>query len=239
MKYVYGPVKSRRLGLSLGVSLSPYKTCDFDCIYCQLGRAAELTALRAEHAKLEDILTELKSWLDNNAEEAKSLNYITLSGLGEPTLNIRIGDLIREIKKISACPVAVITNASLLSDKEVRLAIDAADLLIPSLDTVTPEVFKSLKRPLEGIRLDEIMQGLISLRKEYTGKIWLEVMIVKGANDDLNQIRKLKEVIEKINPDKIQVNSPVRTTAEPGCLPADKRKLAKIKEILGDKCEIV
>ena len=239
MKYIYGPVKSRRLGLSLGVSLTPYKICDFDCIYCQLGATQELSRTRKEFANIDEILAELKSWLQNNAEEAKNLNYITLSGLGEPTLNIKIGELIRKIKEISSCPLAIITNASLLNDKGVRADLTGADLIIPSLDTVIPEIFKQLKRPLPEIRIDEIILGLASLKKEFRGKVWLEVMIVKGVNDDLSQIKKLKQVIDSISPDKIQINSPVRTTAEPGVLPVAEKKLGKIKEILGEKCEII
>jgi wyosine [tRNA(Phe)-imidazoG37] synthetase (radical SAM superfamily) len=239
MRFIYGPVKSRRLGLSLGVSLTPFKICDFDCIYCQLGKTKELTKERKEFVKSDEILAELKSWLQNNVSQAKNLNYITLSGLGEPTLNINIGGLIQEIKKIASHPVAVITNASLLNDKEVRLSLNSADLIVPSLDTVIPEIFKQLKRPIQDIRVDEMIQGLVSLKNEFRGKIWLEVMIVKGVNDESSQIKKLKEVIDRINPDKIQINSPVRTTAEPGVLPVDKRKLKRIKEILGDKCEII
>jgi len=239
MKYIYGPVKSRRLGLSLGVSLTPYKICDFDCIYCQLGNTDCLTGERKEYVKRDEVINELRGWLLNNAEEAKSLNYITISGTGEPTLNIKINEIISEIKKIATLPVAVITNASLLSDPEVRLGILEADLIVPSLDAVSPEVFKQIDRPLQSIRIDEIIKGLVGLREEFRGKIWLEVMIVKGINDDLGEIRKLKEIADAINPDKIQINSPVRTTAQEGILAADKKKLEKIKEILGDKCEII
>jgi wyosine [tRNA(Phe)-imidazoG37] synthetase (radical SAM superfamily) len=239
MKYIYGPVKSRRLGLSLGVSLTPYKICDFDCIYCQLGRTRETTVARKEYIRTEEISNELKSWLQNNTEEAKSLDYITISGSGEPTLNIKIGEIIKEIKKVAACPVAVITNASLLNDIQVRQALLGADLIIPSLDAVSLEIFRQIDRPHRGIKIEDIINGLAALRKEFRGKIWLEVMIVKGVNDDLAQIRKLKDVIDKIIPDKIQINSPVRTTAEKNVFPADKRKLEKIKKILGDKCEII
>jgi len=239
MKYVYGPVKSRRLGLSLGISLTPYKICDFDCIYCQLGKTGEPTAARKEYVKIEDILSELKSWVQNNIEEAKNLNYITISGSGEPTLNTNIGEVISQIKKIATLPVAVITNASLLNDTEVRKALLGADLIVPSLDTVIPEIFKQIDQPHPDIKIEEIINGLISLRKEFRGKIWLEVMIVKGVNDDSGQIRKLKDIIDKINPDKVQINSPVRATTEEDVFPANKKRLEKIKEILGDKCEII
>lgn len=239
MKYIYGPVKSRRLGLSLGLSLAPYKICDFDCIYCQLGKTADLTVQRQEFIKIEEVLNEFKSWLQNNPEEVQKLDYVTISGSGEPTLNIKIGELIRGVKKSASCPVAVITNASLLNDSQLRLELEAADLIVPSLDTVIPAIFQQIDRPHQNIKIDQVIDGLVSLRKEFRGKIWLEVMLVAGVNDDLRQIKKLKEVVDKINPDKIQLNSPVRSTSEPGLLPVDKSKLDKIKEILGQKCEII
>jgi len=184
-------------------------------------------------------MNELKLWLQNNIQEAKDLNFITLSGSGEPTLNIGIGQLITEIKKMTAVPVAVITNASLVGVAEVRHALLETDLIIPSLDAVTSEVFLKVDRPKEGINIEEIINGLISLRKEFKGNIWLEVMLVKGINDDLAHIRKLKEIIDKVNPDKIQLNSPVRTTAEENILAVGRKRLEKFKEILGEKCEIV
>ncbi len=239
MKYIYGPVGSRRLGLSLGLSLTPYKICDFDCIYCQLGKTVGLTRERKEYIKIDEALAELKSWLQNSPEEAKKLNYITLSGAGEPVLNIKIGEAIGKIKEAASCPVAVITNASLLNDAEVRASLLGADLIVPTLNTVIPEIFNKIDRPHPDIKIEEIITGLISLRREFRGKIWLEVMLVRGVNDDLRQIRKLKEVVDKINPDKVQLNSPVRTTAEPDVLAVDKSKLEKIRAILGDRAEII
>jgi len=238
MKYIYGPVKSRRIGFSLGLSLTPYKICNFDCVYCQLGKTTEKTSQRKEYVKIQDILEELRLWLVNNPEETKSLDYITLSGAGEPTLNIKIADLIREIKKLTNIPVAVITNSSLLPDAAMRRELLAADLIVPSLDSVNPKAFAEIDCPAAGINVEDVINGLIALRKEFRGKIWLEVMLVKGLNDDIRQIKKLKEVIDRINPDKIQINSPVRT-ARPNILSVDKGKLNKIKEILGDKAEII
>jgi wyosine [tRNA(Phe)-imidazoG37] synthetase (radical SAM superfamily) len=239
MKYIYGPVNSRRLGLSLGLSLSPYKTCNFDCIYCQLGRTKEPAVERNQNPKIQDILGELKTWLENNPEQAKELKFITLSGLGEPTLNMQIGDVISEVRKITTVPLAVVTNASLLNDSGVRGALLEADLIVPSLNTVIPEIFAQLNRPGGEIKIGSIIEGLVNLRKEFRGKVWLEIMIVKGVNDYIGQVRKLKHAIDRISPDKVQLNSPVRTTADPGVFPATKRKLEKIKEILGEKCEII
>ncbi|TRZ94981.1 radical SAM protein [bacterium] len=239
MRYLYGPVNSRRLGFSLGISLTCGKECNFDCVYCQLGRTREKINLRAEYVKIEEILAELRLWLQNNAPNIKKINYITLAGSGEPTLNTGIGKIIQEIKKITPVGVAVITNSSFLSDASVRYTLLAADLIVPSLDTVNPRVFDKINQPSEGINLEYIIQGLVDLRKEFKGKIWLEVMLVKGINDDLRHIRKLKEVIEKISPDKVQLNSPVRSSSETSVFAVNKNKLEKIKNILGGNCEII
>jgi wyosine [tRNA(Phe)-imidazoG37] synthetase (radical SAM superfamily) len=239
MKYIYGPVKSRRLGLSLGITLTPYKICSFNCVYCQLGETFQPTKERKEYLLVQDIFNEFKGWLETNSTEAEKINYITLSGSGEPTLNLEIGQLITEIKKITSIPVAVITNASLLGDPLVRQAVAGADLIIPSLDAVTLEIFEKTNQPASGIKIEEVINGLFSLRKEFSGEIWLEVMLIKGINDDLRQIKRLKDIVDKINPHKVQLNSPVRVTAKPGIFPVDKNKLQKIKEILGDKCQII
>jgi wyosine [tRNA(Phe)-imidazoG37] synthetase (radical SAM superfamily) len=121
----------------------------------------------------------------------------------------------------------------------LRKEISKADLIVPSLDAVTQELFVKIDRPHKGLRIEDIIEGLISLRREFKGKIWLEVMLVKGVNDDIRHIRKLKEVIERINPDKIQLNSPVRTASEAGILSVSRPKLKKIANILGEKAEIV
>ena len=240
MKYIYGPIKSRRLGLSLGVSLSSDKICDLDCVYCQWGSVGKTVLERKEYANPKEIISELKSWLEDNPNQAKELKFVTLSGLGEPTLHSGIGELIETIKEIvPASKIAVITNSTLLGDPLVRKELLKVDLIVPSLDAIDPEIFKKIDRPNEGIKLDQIVQGLVALRKEFNGKIWLEIMLVSGLNDDLVQIMGLKKVIEEINPDKIQLNSPVRSTAEKNIYPVEKVKLEKIKEILGEKAEII
>jgi len=239
LKYIYGPVKSRRLGLSLGLSLSPNKICNLDCIYCQWGSVGKTFSERKEYAKADEIIFELKSWIQNNPKEFKELKFVTLSGLGEPTLNTCIGELIDQVKAITGSSIAVITNSTLLGDPLVRKGILGADLIVPSLDAVDPGIFKQIDRPDTSVKLNEIIDGLVALRKEFRGKIWLEVMLVAGVNDDFGHIKELKKAIQRINPDKIQLNSPVRSTAEKNVLAVDKAKLEKIKEILGDKAEIV
>ena len=239
MKYLYGPVKSRRLGFSLGITLTPHKTCNFDCIYCQLGKTDKLASERKEYIRINDIVDELRMWLEANKEVARGFDFITLSGSGEPTLNVAFGDLISAIKQLTTYKVALLTNASLLADSLVRKQMLQADLIVPSLDAVTQELFVKIDRPDQNIMVENIINGLIALRREFRGKIWLEVMLVKGVNDDLRHIKKLRDAIEKINPDKIQINSPVRTTAEENVLSVARPKLRKIKNILGDKAEIV
>ena len=239
MKYIYGPVNSRRIGFSLGLSLTPYKICSFDCVYCQLGRTTQLTIQRQEYLKIGEVIEVLRSWLKNNPQEAGRLNYITLSGSGEPTLNTKIADAIAQIKALVKIPVALITNSSLLADAAVRHSILSADLIVPSLDAAAQEVMKKIDGPADNIEVSDIIEGLVNLRKEYRGKIWLEVMLVKGINDNLPHIRKLKEAIDRINPDKIQLNSPVRAASDAGISVVGRNKLEKIKEILGDKAEII
>jgi len=239
LKYIYGPIKSRRLGLSLGLSLSSDKICNLDCIYCQWGSVGRTVAERKEYAKADEIISELKSWIQNNPEEFKKIKFVTLSGLGEPTLNTGIGELIEQVKAITGASIAVITNSTLLGDPLVRKGILGADLIVPSLDAVDPGIFKQIDRPDSSVKLNAIIAGLVALSKEFRGKIWLEVMLVAGVNDDFGHIEELKKAIQRINPDKIQLNSPVRSTAEKNVFPVDKAKLKKIKEILGNKAEIV
>ncbi len=237
--YIYGPIKSRRLGLSLGLNLSLDKICDLDCIYCQWGSVGHTVLERKEYAAASEIIAELKSWIQNNPEEFKELKFVTLSGLGEPTLNICIGELIDQARAITGASIAIITNSTLLGNALVRKQILKADLIVPSLDAVDPQIFEKIDRPHPGIKLNQIIDGLIALRKEFSGKIWLEIMLVAGVNDDLQHIEELKKVIQRINPDKIQLNSPVRKPAEKDVFPVQRSKLEKIKEILGDKTEII
>lgn len=238
MKYLYGPVQSRRLGLSLGITLTTKKVCSYDCIYCQLGKTTEKTGKRKDYVAILDILSELNEFFKTKDFKVHPPDYISLSGFGEPTLNINIASLISEIKKLTKIPLALITNASLFNDKKVRQDVLGVDLLIPSLDAVTQDVFEAIDKPINSINIEEVINGLISLRKEFSGKIFLEVMLLKGINDSLDYAYKFKEAIDKINPDKIQLNVPVRANFEIGKIP-DKDRLFQIKDILGPKCEII
>jgi len=194
---------------------------------------------KKEYVHAQDIIDELKAWFINSPEDAKDISYVTFSGSGEPTLHNKIGLLITETKNITGLKVAVITNGSLFSDPEVRQSLLGADLVVPSLDAVTSQIFNKINRPMAGINPEDIVKGLTEFRKIFRGKIWLEVMLVRTINDDLRHIKKLKLAIDEINPDRIQLNSPVRSTSEVGILSIDKAKLKKIQKLFGDKCEII
>jgi len=235
-KYIVGPIISRRLGVSLGIDPIPSKTCSFDCLYCEVTKTNNKTIERKEYINAYDILNELKHYLENST---KKLDYITFSGSGEPTLNSKIGYIIKEIKKLTNIPVAVITNSSIIDRKDVRNDIINADLIIPSLDAVTESVFKKIDLPHKSIKIENIINGLIELRKEYNGQIWLEVLILKNYNDNIEEIKKIAEVAKKIKPNKIQINSLDRAPAYSIAQKADESILKKFKEILGNIAEVI
>ena len=233
--HIYGPVPSRRLGFSLGIDIILFKTCSLNCIYCQLGQTTQKTIQRKEYFSSSEILSQIKKKLASGQE----IDYITFSGSGEPTLNVALGKLIREIKKITSVPVAVLTNSTLLSRKSVRKALLDADLIVPSLDAATQEIFVKVNRPHSSLKLEEIIESLRKFRQEFKGSIWLEIMLVKGVNDSPSHIKKLKEAIAKIKPEKVQLNTVIRPPAEKFARTLSLKELEKIKNIFGENCEII
>jgi len=233
--HVYGPVPSRRLGFSLGVDILPYKTCSFDCVYCQLGRSGTKSFRRARYFTCPAILKQIRRALG----EGRRIDHITFSGSGEPTLNTLIGPLIREIKKMTSVPVAVLTNASLLGRKSVRLALRPADVIVPSLDAATAAGFRKVNRPQPSVRVENVIAGLEKFRSEFRGRIWLEVMLVKGLNDSAEDVAALKRAIARVRPDRVQLNTVVRPPAEKWAKPLGPRALEKIRRELGGAAEVV
>lgn len=231
MKYLYGPVLSRRLGLSLGVNLVPRKVCTYNCIYCQLGRTTFRTLQRQQYLPIEEILRE--------AEEAlrlhQGLDFVSVSGSGEPTLNSRIGELIRGLKDISPYPVAVITNGSLLFMDEVKEALLPADVVLPSLDAVNPAVFETINRPHPDLDIARITEGIRDFRRSFRGKLWLEVLFCRGINDNRDDILALKRAIDEIEPDLVHLNTVLRPGAEDYAYPVSEEKLRAIARQLGPK----
>lgn len=203
-KYLFGPVPSRRLGMSLGVDLVPKKVCSLDCVYCEVGKTTKLSLDRKEYIKFDKVKEELTHYFKNNPDP----DYITFSGSGEPTLNVFIGEILEFIKQNKPnIPVAVLTNGTLLYDKKVREAILNADVVLPSLDAATEAVFKKINRPAADLSIEKYINGLIDFKEEFKGKIWLEVFILPGYNDSENELAELKKVIQRINPDSIQLNT--------------------------------
>ena len=233
MSYVFGPVPSRRLGRSLGVDVVPFKTCTYDCIYCQLGRTTCKTVERKEWVPLEDVLDEVKSTLD------KRPDYITLSGSGEPTLFSRLGDLINGIQHITNVPVALLTNGSLLWRPEVRDAIRDVDLLIPSLDAGDEMKFRHINRHHDAISFDLLMEGLVASREACRGQYWLEVFLVAGYTATEAGVKKLAHYTGLIKPDRIQINTVTRPPAESFAAGVSRECLAELSCLFDPPAEVV
>jgi wyosine [tRNA(Phe)-imidazoG37] synthetase (radical SAM superfamily) len=224
--HIFGPVPSRRLGMSLGVDLVPKKVCTFNCIYCECGATNLLTRERSEFVSAKLVIEELNDYFKHNPDP----DYITFSGAGEPTLNSKIGEIINYIKNnFSNIQMAVLTNGCLLSDKQVRKELLQADLILPSLDSAQLDSFNKIDRPVKDFNLDEYINGMVQFRFEYSGKIWLEVMIIPGYNDDLENLKHLKNAIVQIKPDKIQLNTLDRPGDLKNIRAATKTELEEIK----------
>ncbi|TWI68152.1 wyosine [tRNA(Phe)-imidazoG37] synthetase (radical SAM superfamily) [Desulfobotulus alkaliphilus] len=203
-QYVFGPVASRRLGLSLGVDLLPSKTCTLDCIYCESGPTTRKTLLRKEWVPTEAVIAELAQILDESPE----LDSVTFSGSGEPTLHTGIGRIIDTIHgRWPGYPVTVLTNGTLFWQEEVRNDLIHADRIIANYDAASPEVFETLNRPYPGLFPDRMLEGLVAFREIFTGELWLEIFVIPGINDRDREIDAIAAASAKIRPDRVQLNT--------------------------------
>ncbi len=232
---IYGPVPSRRLGLSLGVDIIPPKVCTLDCVYCQVGRTTTKTAERGDFLDIEAVLAELREKL---AAGAKA-NYVTVGGSGEPTLHSRLGDLIDGIRALTDIPVALLTNGTLLYRADVRGDCARADVVLPSLDAGDADVFAAVNRPTGDISIEKLVSGLVQFREEFRGQIWLEVFLIPGVNTDRDQIEKIKSLVARIRPDRVHLNTAVRPVAEKDVEAVPPERLAEIAGRIGANCEVV
>lgn len=229
-KYLFGPVPSRRLGMSLGVDMVPKKVCSLNCVYCEVGRTTKLTTERKEYILYDKVTNELEQYFANNPNP----DYITFSGSGEPTLNSRIGDVLQFIKqKKSDIPVAVLTNGTLFYDKKVRDELKDADVVLPSLDAATGITFKKINRTAPQLTVEKYIRGLVDFRKEFSGLIWLEVFILSGYNDNETDLNALKKAFQLIKPDQIQLNTLDRPGTVKDIHPASREKLQSIIDFWG------
>jgi wyosine [tRNA(Phe)-imidazoG37] synthetase (radical SAM superfamily) len=230
---VYGPVPSRRLGRSLGVDLVPLKTCTYDCVYCQLGRTTSKTVRRGRWTDPDAAVAQVRDRLSSKPD------VIALAGSGEPTLHAGIGDVIDGIKAITDIPVAVITNGSLLGRPAVRRSLAAADIVLPSLDAPSEELYRRVNRPHEALHLTDLVDGLVSFRAVYEGEIWLEVMLLAGLTDPVAEVRAIAELAARIAPDRIQLNTAVRPPAESFVAPVDRATLEDLTSLFTPRAEVI
>jgi len=237
MKYVYGPVPSRRLGQSLGIDTIPLKTCNWNCVYCQLGRTVPLTNKRREYYPREEVLEEVREAL--RTHKPGEINWVTFVGSGEPTLHSSLGWLIRQVKKITDLPVAVITNGSLLYLPEVRQDLIAADAVLPSLDAGTAKLYRQINRPYPEITYERFLGGIVDFQRRYWGKLWIEVMLVRDLNDSEEALQAIAEALQRIKPDEVHINLPTRPPVETWVQPPDDEGLMRASAILGDIAQVV
>jgi len=235
-RYLYGPVPSRRLGRSLGIDLVPHKICTYDCIYCQIGKTTDKTLVRKEYVPVKEILEEVRRFLK---EETSSIDHLSLSGSGEPTLHSQIRSVIEGIKTITSIPVAVITNGSLLYEEEVRQDLLHADIVLPSLDAVSSEVFMRINRPRPGFSIEKVIEGLVEFRKVYKGQIWLEILFCQGVNDSKEELLRMKKAVDRIQPDRIHLNTVVRPPSEKWAAPLSQKEMEEIQVYFGEKASII
>lgn len=230
MKHLFGPVKSRRLGLSQGIDLLPPKTCNFNCIYCEINKAPQLSCDRGEHVPTETIIAEIDELLADEAR-VRDLDVFTITASGEPTLHTGIGAIIRHIKEKTDKPVAILTNGSQLHLQEVRQDLSAADIVIPSLDAARPESFRRVNRPAKcSADLETIIRGIIEFSREFSGEIWLEVLLVENINDSPEDIAALKQAVARIRPTRVQLNTVARPPFEAFAKPLTRRRMEEIRE---------
>ena len=234
-KYIYGPVPSRRLGRSLGIDLVPFKTCTFDCIYCQLGRTTRKTWKRRAYFPVNEIRAELEQVL----KTGETPDRIGIAGSGEPTLNSEIGVLIKEIKQCTAIPVAVLTNGALLWMPAVRAALMPADLVLPSLDAGDPRLFRHINRPCSGITYDRMVKGLIQFTHQFPGQVWLEILLLAGLTDTPAAVTRIAEQVSRIQPDRVQLNTVCRPPAEKYARPIAIEEMQALKAYFRGPVDII
>lgn len=211
---IYGPVPSWRLGSSLGIDLisTKGKTCSFDCIYCQLGKTIHRLAERKEFVTISALAEELERIKGITAD------YITFSGVGEPTLAANLSEAITLARSVLRLPVAVLTNSSLMTREDVRNDLSMANVVVAKLDAPDEKMFCEINRPITKCRLKEIIQGMKHFREQYQGRLSLQVMFV---NANKHHAREIAAIAKEISPDEVQLNTPLRPCAVQPLVPRD------------------
>ena len=234
---VFGPVASRRLGQSLGIDPVPAKTCNWNCVYCQLGRTSPLRVERSESIPVRETLGKVEVALQD--AQPGAIDWVTFVGSGETLLHSKIEDLICGVRALTDLPVAVITNGSFLAYPEVRKEVLSADAVLPTLDAGTAALFRKINRPHPSISFDQHVLGLEMFRQEYEGKLLLEVMLVKGLNDSEEALSDIASCVTQIQPDELHLALPDRPPAEPWVRPPDPQGLMRASAILGTSARVL
>ena len=230
MKYVFGPLQSRRLGKSLGIGLIPAKTCNMNCIYCEANATTDATNVRREFVPLDEVLKEL----DEVLAEKPALDSITFSGAGEPTLYSRLGEIVDFLKsRHPAYKTTLLTNGLLLGDKILQKELAKIDLVMPSLDGSCQEEFDAITRPSPRVDFDAVVAGLADFTKQASCPVYLELFIVPGINDSDASIARFAGLLEKIRPARVQLNSLDRPGTETSVRPAPPETIRKFLASLG------
>ena len=237
MKHVFGPVPSRRLGQSLGIDPVPLKTCNWNCVYCQLGRTQNFVTARQSFFEVEEVFEQVKEAL--RSHQPNGIDWITFVGSGETTLHSGLGEMIAGVKGLSDIPVAVITNGSLLYQPQVRAELILADAVLPTLDAGNPTLYRRINRPHPEFTFERLVHGLIDFRKEYKNQLWVEVMLVQSLNDSAESLEEIKGWLDKINPDEVHIVQPTRPPVEIWVRPPDEETLLRAQAILGDVATVV
>lgn len=235
LKHVYGPVPSRRLGRSLGIDLVPLKTCPYDCIYCQLGPTTNKTLERKNYVAAPEVLIEL----ERKIRSAEAIDYISLAGSGEPTLNSGIGDLILQIKNMTDIPVAVLTNGSLLWIPEVQDSLMPADLVIPSLDAGDNSLFQYINHPHKDISFEKMVAGLTQFTARFKGEVWLEILLLAGVTSIQGEMEKIAAHLKGVRLSRIQMNTVVRPPSKPFAKAVPCSQMQYLSQFLPGKVEII
>lgn len=235
--HVFGPLPTRRLGWSLGIDTVPAKTCNWNCVYCQLGRTHPLTNERKPYIAEQTIIAEVRARLA--ALPAGAVDWITFVASGEGTLHRGLGRLIRAVKRLGVCPVAVITNGSLLHLPAVRAELTAADAVLPTLDAGDAGLFRRINRPHRALTFTQHVAGLEAFaRMKRRGRLWIEVMLVAGLNDSDEALQRLAKVVARIGPDEVHVTLPTRCPVEPWVRPPAADRIRRAETILGAQAKV-
>ncbi|MEK6201714.1 MAG: radical SAM protein [Desulfobulbaceae bacterium] len=233
MKYLFGPVYSRRLGHSLGIDLIPPKICSLNCVYCEVGPTTELTCERKEYVPTAEILQEIDQHLANGAG-GRPIDVFTLTAMGEPTLHTGIGEIIAYLQEKTDKPVAVLTNGTLFFDPKVRAELSAADIIIPSLDAARQESFERVNQPAAAVNLEQVIEGLALFRREFHGEVWLEILLVRDMNDSLEDLLALQQAVRRIDPARIQLNTVARPPMDGRARRVTREKMEQAAAILAE-----